>query len=315
MSKIRSPLLIASLIALGLNAAPAYALNTQSFVSATGLDTNNCTRPTPCRTLQEAHNKTNAGGEIQMLDPADYGPVNINKAISIINDGVGSAGILVKDGTTDGVTINAGATDTVNLRGLIIEGASVGRTGIKFSTGKSLTIANCVVRNLADSAIYLTPSSSSDFVVSNTIAADSKFGVVIGAFGSGTVRAVLNRVELHNNVGDGFEVSGVNSTGSVIATVTDSVSANNGGHGFLATSGPNKAATSLMLLRSVAADNSVGFEAGNDANTVLRLAQSTVTGNSRGWSVVGGAIVNSYGDNNIDGNVSQNFAPPAIAKK
>src|SRR5262245_16176899 len=41
--------------ALGLGAMPAQALNTRSFISANGLDTNACTRTAPCRTLQKAH--------------------------------------------------------------------------------------------------------------------------------------------------------------------------------------------------------------------------------------------------------------------
>src|SRR5260370_803082 len=103
-----SPTILAALLALGLGAAPAQALNTRSFISANGVDTNPCTRPAPCRTLQTAHDGTSAGGEINMLDPAGYGTVIISKAISIVNDGVGSAGILVPNGGT-GITIDAGA--------------------------------------------------------------------------------------------------------------------------------------------------------------------------------------------------------------
>ena len=38
-----------------------------------------------------------------------------------------------------GITINAGVNDKINLRGLIIEGAGVGNTGIVFNTGKFLS--------------------------------------------------------------------------------------------------------------------------------------------------------------------------------
>jgi hypothetical protein len=49
--------------------------------------------------------------------------VTITQSISIVNDGVGTAGILAGFGF-DGVTINAGAGDSVHLRGLTIEGRS-----------------------------------------------------------------------------------------------------------------------------------------------------------------------------------------------
>src|SRR5882724_7095100 len=136
-TRLSTGLLSAALACL-LHIPPAQALNTRSFISANGLDTNPCTRTQPCRTLQKAHDSTSAGGEINMLDPAGYGIVTITKAISIVNDGVGSAGILVPSAGT-GITINAGTNDKINLRGLIIEGAGVGENGIAFATGKSLT--------------------------------------------------------------------------------------------------------------------------------------------------------------------------------
>src|SRR5262245_62930525 len=100
MTRFAPSFVAASLMALGLSASSAQALNTRSFISANGLDTNTCTRTAPCRTLQKAHDSTNPGGEVNMLDPAGYGTVVISKAISIVNDGVGSAGILVPNGGT-----------------------------------------------------------------------------------------------------------------------------------------------------------------------------------------------------------------------
>jgi hypothetical protein len=102
----------------------AQAQNTRSFVSAqSGSDSNPCTRSAPCRTFAFAITQTNAGGEINTLDPGGYGTLTINKSISIVS-GLGEAGVLVPSGQV-GITINAGATDIINLRGLIIEGAQV----------------------------------------------------------------------------------------------------------------------------------------------------------------------------------------------
>src|SRR4029077_20963890 len=101
---------IAIVIAAGLafaatlSAAPAQAQNGRSFVSGHGLDTNTCTLAQPCRTFAVAFAHTNAGGEIDVLDPAGYGPVTITHDISIVNDGVGTSSILVPSGG-DGVTI------------------------------------------------------------------------------------------------------------------------------------------------------------------------------------------------------------------
>src|SRR5262245_61723968 len=100
-----------------MQAAPAHAQLARTFVSAAdGNDVNDCNRNTPCRTFQAAHDKTLGSGEITVLDPGGYGAVTITKAISIINDGVGEAGVLVSGGL-NGITINATAgVDAVSLR-------------------------------------------------------------------------------------------------------------------------------------------------------------------------------------------------------
>src|SRR5215813_11008718 len=99
MSKITSSLLLSTLLALGLHVSPAQAQMARTFVSAaTGNDANDCSLPTPCRTFQAAHDKTFDQGEITVLDPGGYGAVTISKSISIVNDGVGEAGMLVSGG-------------------------------------------------------------------------------------------------------------------------------------------------------------------------------------------------------------------------
>jgi hypothetical protein len=103
------------LLACGLFAVPAQAGPNRTFVSGTGTDSGTCSRTAPCRTFAFALTQTAAGGEIDVLDPADYGTVIINTAISIINDGVGVAAIQAGS-SVNGVTINAGASDSVHLR-------------------------------------------------------------------------------------------------------------------------------------------------------------------------------------------------------
>src|SRR3954454_24833163 len=89
--------------------------------AARGNDANNCDVATPCRTFQRAHDQTNSDGEITVLDAGGYGALAITKSISVVNDGVGEASILVSGGGT-GITVNAGAGGFVNLRGITIQG-------------------------------------------------------------------------------------------------------------------------------------------------------------------------------------------------
>jgi hypothetical protein len=124
------------------------------------------------------------------------------------------------------------------------------------------------------------------------------------------VGVVLNRVGIHNNGFAGLDLLGSNSTGTVKAMVKDSVVASND-QGVRVESAPTYAATSLMLIRSVVANNDTGFFLWS-ANAVARFGQSTVTGNTTGWKVYGGNLLFSYGDNRIDGNGG--YIGPALAR-
>ncbi len=104
---------------------PAFATVQRTFVASYGGDTNPCTLLAPCRSFNAAIAQTNAGGEVVILDTAGYGPMTINKAIKIIGPSGVYGGISVlggASGITTGITINAGDTDDVTLRGLDIGG-------------------------------------------------------------------------------------------------------------------------------------------------------------------------------------------------
>ena len=75
-----------------------------------------------------------------MLDPSGYGALVITKAISIINDGVGAAAVQPAVAGQNGITVNAGPNDAVNLRGLMIEGNGSSPIGVQFNSGRSLSM-------------------------------------------------------------------------------------------------------------------------------------------------------------------------------
>src|SRR5262245_66570061 len=189
---------IGTLVGICLPALPAQAQLARTFVSAaSGNDANDCSRATPCRTFQTAHDRTNDQGEITVLDPGGYGAVTITKAISIINDGVGEAGMLVSGGAV-GIVVAAGAGNAVSLRGLTIKGIGFGGgNGIHFTSGKSLTVENCVVRNRNGSGfgIVFQPNGPSSLAVSNTSVADnSSSGIAVQPVGAITVAESFSRV-------------------------------------------------------------------------------------------------------------------------
>src|ERR1700754_3760571 len=104
----------------------AQAQATRTCISGGGDDVHPCSLTAPCKTFPGAISKTAAGGEIDTLDPGGFGAVTVTKAITLANEGIGEAGILVAG--TNGITVNC-ATDpncVVVVRGLQIDGGPVG---------------------------------------------------------------------------------------------------------------------------------------------------------------------------------------------
>jgi Right handed beta helix region len=269
------PTFAAALLALGFSAAPAQAGPNRTSVSGHGTDSGTCGLAAPCRTFAFALTQTAAGGEIDVLDPAGYGQVTITKAISIL--GNGAAGINAASG--NGVTINAGASDSVYLRGLTIDGLGSGANGIQFTTGGNLEIENCVIRDFSGTGINIAPT------------------------GSAAVTGVLSNVITYNNP-NGINVSGTALTGSSLnVTVVNSVASNSNVVGINA-AGAN---TAVMVRNTVVSYSGTGLFA--QMNAILRVGHSVVTGNNTGVNVAttGGTLF-SYGDNDIDGNTNNNTA-------
>lgn len=301
-------------LAATLPSAPAISATgieygSHTYVSPTGVDGSGCSLTSPCATFQAALAQTTAGGEISVLGTADYGPMTITQAVSVVNGGGFEASIMVPSGGT-GITINARATDAVSLRGLTIEGAGVGATGIQFNTGASLTIENTVIRNVTADGIDFYPNAPSSLSVSNLLVANNgNHGIYvypqIGAV-SGTVRAVFNRVEVNNNSNSGIFLNGVNmTTGILFATVSESIAAGNK-YGFEVNSrtGPDVKPAALMVIGSVVTNNGTGLFAESGA---IALTNSAVTGNTYGYHASGpSGPIYSFGNNNFGYNTSGN---------
>ena len=322
MTKITSSLFLTVLFALGLHAASAQAQLVRTCVSlAKGSDANassQCHCSTPCRTFATAAANTLADGEITVLDPGDYGGLTIIRSISINNDSGGEASITVSQNTT-GIIVNAvNGASYVNLRGITIQGVGFGTTtGLRFNTGLFLTMTNCTIRNHTGSGVEFFPNADSNLAVSNTLVSDNGgFGINVVPSGSGTVKAVFNRVEAYNNSIVGIQVAGAASTGTIFATATDSVAANNTNAGFQVFSTAGHATTNFMVVRSTSANNGTGLTTSNNFTATMRVSQSTVTGNLTGLFAVGTASLLSYGDNNVDGNgAGTETFTGAVAKK
>src|SRR5437870_5836210 len=145
----------------------AAALAQRTFVSAaTGNDANPCTRAAPCRNFAAAIAQTLPGGEVVVLDSGGYGTVTITQSVSLIAPPGVYAGISVFAGT--GITINAGASDVVTIRGLTLNGLG-GQDGIVFNSGAALYVQDTVVKNLTRFGLDAVPSGNASVVVEDSL--------------------------------------------------------------------------------------------------------------------------------------------------
>jgi hypothetical protein len=292
----RTTIVIAAALALAvtLPAVPANAQLARSFVSAAGIDSNNCANvATPCRHFATAYAATAPNGEIYVLDPANYGSLTITHAVSIQGHGWGS--VSAPAGGT-AIIINAGPNDAVNLSGLTIDGTGIGAWGIVFNSGASLVIENCVARNHTSSGIGLQPAAPARIAVSNTIVANNGVhGIYLQPSGSGNVNAVFNRVEAYSNGQEGIGIFGnvLSSGGSVWAKVVDSVAAYNN-DGFYALGRSDTHNVALFVFRSTTmVNNRAGLYV--DQGAAGYPSRSNFSGDN--WVQVNGNCIFSTGDN------------------
>jgi len=141
---------IAVLPLFALMASTAGATAQRTFVSVTGVDTNACSVTAPCRSFAAALAQATAGGEIIVVDSGGYGPVVINKPVSIAAPSGVYAGVSVFSGT--GISVNPGS-GVVTLTGLTINGVG-GAIGIQFLSGDNLTLNNIIVSGMTASGVY-----------------------------------------------------------------------------------------------------------------------------------------------------------------
>lgn len=189
--------ILISVVASLVLAAPSQAA-TRTWVSGVGDDANPCSRTAPCKTFAGAISKTDAGGTISVLDPGGFGSVTITKAITI--DGAGVAGSILNT-SVNGITINAGATDSVIIRGIAITGGAPilptacpfgGTNGIRILKAHAVLIENTTIDDQLGAAVLIAPTTTSATVALNNVHLRNTCGEGINASPTGGAAVQLN---------------------------------------------------------------------------------------------------------------------------
>jgi len=309
------PILLAVPLVLAL--APwASAQATRTWVSGVGDDTNPCSRTAPCLTWAGAVGNTLAGGEIDALDPGDFGTVTITGSLTLDGGGGQVAGALLAG--TNGITVNAGANDVVILRNLRINGGNAsspaGLIGVQFQAGKALHVEHCFIFGFTQAAIDFEPASGGQLFVTDTILSDNQApGLTIGSGSpSNPSVASLTRVRASNNA------TGVLAKEGSRVTVTDSEASSNACAGFWLK--PVKSAPVEMdIQRSRSTFNTYGVKADDVTalgTAIARISHLTATANGLdGTAATGTGSIASFGNNQIAGNSTGNYQsniPPSF---
>lgn len=268
----------------------ADAQATRTWVSGVGDDVNPCSRTAPCKTFAGAISKTATNGEINCLDPAGYGAINITKSITI--DCEDTQGSILASLVT-GVIVNGAGID-VRLRGISINGAGNG--------------INCI-RVLGSGTVKL-------FLDEIVCSGFTQHGISIET-STGQSRVVVWNSSFRNNTGNGINTF-ITGTGSTTIAVDSSIFANNGigvNLGLAATGSVNDSTitnntTGLQASGSSsvlsAKDNQIthnttGVLAGSSAT--VRIGGNLITANNIGLS---GSNIFTWGGNFVDGNPGGN---------
>ena len=290
--------------------ASAPSPSARTWVSAAlGNDANPCTRMSPCLTFAAALAQTTAGGEIDVLDPGDFGPVTISQAVSIHTDEIGETGIMTSPGTS-GIIINAGANDTVNLRGLIFDGANAsGTSGVVFNSGAHLHIQNCVFQGFSTSGIVFSPGVGSASIAKMAIRDAAIIGNASGILvkPSGGIAAVvsLDGVNIDGNNGGGLRGDGTGGAGAIDVAVADSAVSFNASNGINAVSGPGNVTVDVMRV-VIAANGLSGVQANQSRGGIasVTVGSTVIYGNNVALEAVGGGSLLTYSNNQVTGNVT-----------
>src|SRR3954463_6534808 len=139
------------LVALGfLIASSAHAQLFRAYLSVAGSDTNPCTVSLPCRLLPAALNAVATGGQIWILDSANFNTTTVNVTKSVTIQALpGQTASIVASGGAPAMVVNA-AGATVGLRNLTFtdNALSHGMEGLKITNAGTVAVENCLFADL-----------------------------------------------------------------------------------------------------------------------------------------------------------------------
>jgi hypothetical protein len=284
---------LGTLLAVVLGAAPGYAANVRSWVSASGSGTA-CTQSAPCANFATALAATASGGQINCLTPGEYGngsTLTITQSVTINCYGV-LAGITAPSGSP-AISIN-GSGIQVFLLHLVIDGNGEGTEGIFITNAADVAMHNLLIKGFTGQGVLNESSSEIALLIRDSVIGANGGTAVALAGASGSGALLLN---------DSIGVSkyGVALTSGNGVTVNNSQIIGNSTGGIYAADG-----SGMYVVNSSITSNPIGIE--NAGTSLISVDSSDIQTNGTG---VSGSWY-SYGNNRLVGNTSNGTAPTEV---
>lgn len=292
-----------SMTALFISAAsPAFAVSLANrvFVSArSGSDANACNSiTTPCQTFAGAVTQLNPDGEVIVLDSGGYGPLTITQGMTI--EAPAGVTAFIHPPSGDAITVSAGSTDVVTLRGLVLNVGT--NAGITINAVGTLNVENCSITGFGNYGIAML--STGRLNVKNTDIKRCFDGVYL-ANAAGLTRTSIDHCHLDLNTNGYFAAT--TSPGSSATTATYTTASQNTNIGWIignSTSGKDVLNLEFCTASENLGDGLVTFSSNGSSvasysnctfadngsygverfapGTILSRGNSTITGNGMG---------------------------------
>jgi hypothetical protein len=191
---------------------------------------------------------------------------------------------------TNGVVINAQASDAVTLRNLSIAGAGSGINGVRFLAGRALHVEHCSISGFTNHGIDIELVGGGFVFIEDTTSQDN-LGSGLSALSTGTpVQVSIDKSRFDNNS------VGVSALDFTSFSVSNSQALGNSQVGFLAQA--NGGSAVMSMANSTAGNNAIGIKAGGGGSpSNIRMAGVSVFLNATGLATGTNGVLSSFGNN------------------
>ena len=293
----------ASLAAAALACSAAQAQLFRAYLASTGNDANPCTLQQPCRLLPAALTAVANGGEIWMLDSANYNTstVTINKSTAILAV-PGVVGSIVAQNNGPAIDITADNL-TIALRNVVIgpvAGQILGTNGVQMSGASVLTIENSLIANLPNDGVFV--DGAGKLQLTNTTLRNNG-GWAVRIHGE-SASATLANVQMLSN-GSGVMAVGSGDQETRVSIIDSLISGGSDGVYALAACLSAGPVTRVSVTRStVERTSNAALSSATLGPCVaeINVGGSLIVDNANAWIQGGGAAILTLGNNQMRGN-------------